>query len=137
MQKFYFIGCFSALVLLVMACASSTPLPAAYGPAIKIDAASLFAEYDKDDIAADQKYKGKQLEVTGTITAFGSDLFGNPTVLFSIDDKRMLGVLATFGKDKADAIAALSAGQKITILSVGDGMRIHVQVKYASVKADS
>lgn len=145
MRTVYFVGCVTALVILAMACSLSpvtssdsklSPAPGA-SPAvtvpIRIDAASLFSEYDTNDIAANLKYKGKQLEVSGVITGIGSDMFGNPTVLFGVKDGGRVGVLSTFGKDTAASVAALSKGQKVTILGVCDGLRIYVQLKYAAI----
>lgn len=135
----YFAGCVTALVILVMACSPSpvTSPSAGTSPAvtvpIKIDAAILFSEFDKNDIAANLKYKGKQLEVSGVITDIGSDMFGNPTVLFGMNGGERTGVLAVFGKDTAASVGTLSAGQKVTILGVCDGLRIYVQLKYASI----
>ncbi|GEM_PF-2148178 len=139
MRTFCFSG-FIILALLAIACSSSTPLPSSepnttvripiFTPSvtpiyrlletfsIKVDAPALFSEYEANEVAGDQKYKGKQLEVSGIVTGFGTDLFGNPTVLFGISAGGYSGVEAVFEKDKASDIAALSKGQKITILGI-------------------
>ncbi len=139
MRVVYLAGFIAALVVFLAACSPSgeTPPGGASSPAetapIKMDVETLVAEYDKNDAAANVKYKGKQMEVTGVITGFGSDLFGNPTVFFSISEERRTGMLVTFDKSKADTVRALSEGQRVTILGVCDGLRIYVQLKYASV----
>lgn len=138
------IGCFTAIVILDMACSSTTenqqgntllptatPSPAA--DPIKIDVKDLMAEYEKNDITANAKYKGKQLEVSGTVFGFGSDLFGNPTLFFAVNESDTIGLIATFGKDKIDTLTAISKGQRVTVRGQGDGLRIHVQIKYASI----
>ena len=145
LRTVYFVGCVTALVILTMACSSSpvtssdsklSPAPGASPVVtvpIRIDATSLFSEYDTNDTAANSKYKGKQLEVSGVITDIGSDMFGNPTVLFGMKDGERTGVLSIFGKDTAASVAGLSEGQKVTILGVCDGLRIYVILKYAAI----
>lgn len=41
---------------------------------IVISAVDLWNAYDENEVSADQKYKGKQLEVTGSIDDIGKDI---------------------------------------------------------------
>ena len=46
---------------------------------IRITALDLIAEYEANEIAADQKYEGTILDITGTIDDFGEDILGRNT----------------------------------------------------------
>src|SRR5690606_6143056 len=45
---------------------------------LEVSAAQLASAYDRNTVAADQKYKGKRLKVTGVVDSINTDLFGNP-----------------------------------------------------------
>ena len=91
---------------------ADTPAPAP--AAIKITARALSQEYQANEVAADGKYKGKMLEVTGKVEAIGKDILDDPYVALAGAD-----LLATvqFGFTKADneQLAQLSKGRTITI----------------------
>ena len=47
---------------------------------LEASAAQLASAYDRNTVAADQKYKGKRLKVTGVVDSINTDLFGNPYI---------------------------------------------------------
>lgn len=49
-------------------------------PVIEISAAALYVEYDRNEIAADEKYRDKLLQVFGRIEDFGKDILDAPYV---------------------------------------------------------
>ena len=55
-------------------------------PSVKISASRLYKEYDANEIAADQKYKGKIIEVTGVIRDIGNDIMNNAYVTLAGDE---------------------------------------------------
>jgi len=77
---------------------------------IKISAQDLYQAYKDNAVAADQKYKDKQVEVTGTIYDFGTDVFGHPYFTFG-----MLETQAVFGQNAASQLANLQKGQAVTV----------------------
>jgi hypothetical protein len=60
---------------------AKTPSPAPLEPLIKISVADLALEYEKNAVAADVKYRGKLIELEGTIGEFGRDLSGNSYII--------------------------------------------------------
>ncbi|MGA2367819.1 MAG: hypothetical protein ABSF74_04530 [Dehalococcoidia bacterium] len=50
---------------------------------ITIDAGSLCGEYKANQVAADLKYKGKIITVTGTIDSIGTEIMGHPYIVVS------------------------------------------------------
>lgn len=61
--------------------------------AMKVDYKVLHKEYMDNPIAADEKYKGKILELTGPIDTIDREIAGNPYVTFEIELLEMLELL--------------------------------------------
>lgn len=89
-------------------------------PAIAITAARLYAEYDANEIAADQQFKGKRLEVTGSVGSINSDIADNPVVTLSVNDQFGFGSVDVRGV-AADVAAGLHQGQILTFICLSDG----------------
>jgi len=77
---------------------------------IKISAGDLYQEYKDNSVAADQKYDGKRVEVTGTIYDFGTELLGRPYITFGF-----LETQAVFSKSCASQLAEFQKGQEIVV----------------------
>jgi len=95
--------------------AADVAVPA--GNALEVSTATLFQDYQDNEIAADAKYKGKALVVSGTIEAIASDFSNKPIVQLSA---------GSFGQVHAsdlplDVAAGLKKGQKITLACTGGG----------------
>src|ERR1700736_1804386 len=50
----------------------------AYGGVITILANALYRAYDANEVAADEKYKGKSVKITGKVQNIGKDILGSP-----------------------------------------------------------
>lgn len=92
--------------------------PKAEEPAIAVTSLELAAAYEENEIAADQKYKGKRLEVTGTITGIDSDLMDKPVVQLETKNPFMSAGASGLPVEVA---ATLKKGQKITLICTGNG----------------
>lgn len=85
--------------------------------AIAIDARALHAAYSANEVAADGQYKGKPLQVSGSIEAIDSGIGDEPIVRLSAGDFDSVHV-----KGLSSSLAAsLQKGQQITVLCTGDG----------------
>ena len=94
-----------------------------------MDANDLFAQYDANEVAADQKYKGKIVVVTGDIQSISKSLLNTPEL--TIGDATILGaVTCTFDKSFDPALAMLAKGQPISA-------RGTVEMKLGSVVLDN
>lgn len=90
--------------------AQTTPPPAA----IKVDAKKLSADYEANEVSADNQYKGKIIEVSGTIKDIGKDILDDPYV--SLETGNIIfGVQCMFDKSDAGLLANLAKTQKITL----------------------
>jgi hypothetical protein len=81
---------------------------------IEVQAATLYADYEANEVAADLKYKGRLLTVEGEVEKIGKDLLDNPYV--SLKGSGFFGVQCMFSKDKVRELAGVSKGMIDTIV---------------------
>lgn len=86
--------------------------------AIKITARELFKAYSANEVAADSKFKGKPIEITGVVESISSDITDEPVV--QLAGGEMFQMVHANGLDTATA-AGLSKGQEITLACTGAG----------------
>lgn len=100
---------------------------------IAVDAVDLWNEYDENEVSADQKYKNKQLEVTGKIDDIGKDIFDSIYITLKTDD--MIGSVQVYFSDKdAESVAKLAKGDKVTVVGKGSGKSLtNVIIKKATI----
>lgn len=80
---------------------------------MKMDYKVLHKDYMDNPIAADEKYKGKVLELTGQVDIIDREIAGNPYVTFEVD--LLEDVRITFKKSEESKVTKLVKGQTITI----------------------
>ena len=110
-------------ILFILGCGGSstespTPAKAAEKP-IAVEAKALTKEYDENELAADGKYKGKLLTVSGKISDI-AETFGSVTV--SLEGHQFLQtVMCTFESSEKSKVAALKKGSQVTLIGTGEG----------------
>lgn len=78
--------------------------PAVFGgDTLRISAAKLYKAYDRDSAAADKKYKGKEVIVSGTVDKIDKDVLGNSYVRLRAKDS--FGVQCNFAPADVEQIA--------------------------------
>lgn len=92
--------------------AKAEPAPAP--EVIKVTAVAMYADYEANEVAADQKYEGKEIEVTGTISTIGKDIMDEPYVALKTNSP-IFTVQCMFDKSNADALVTLKENQVITL----------------------
>lgn len=99
--------------------------------AIKVTASNLAKEYEDNEIAADQKYKGKIVEITGTIKSI-EEMLGSKFV--TIEGNQILSdIQCFFDKSKESELATLQKNKSITVRGKVDGKSINVGVKECEI----
>jgi len=102
-------------------------------PIIKVSALQLYSDYDANEVSADNKYKGKTLQVSGVVGEIRKDFTNNIIVELKVSDI-FKKVDCRFGKDNSET-ADLSKGQKVTILGKCSGFILKsVQLKECSIQ---
>ena len=81
---------------------------------ITISAIELYNQFDNNKIAAEDAYKGKTIQVSGTIEKI-DESWGIPYVSIRADDYGWCTVNCNFEKEDKSELAGLNSGQKITI----------------------
>lgn len=90
---------------------------AASASALEVTASTMFSDYQDNEIAADGKYKGKALLVSGTVDSISSDFMDKPVVQLSA---KPFGFVQASDLPK-DVAASLKKGQKVTLACTGNG----------------
>lgn len=99
---------------------------------VAVNAADLLREFKADADAADKKYAGKYLELTGTVERTGRGKEGAFVVLNGGDEAAKVKVECFFeymDRNQEGRILRLPKGQTITIRGEFDGQVSHVQVR--------
>lgn len=87
---------------------------------LEVSPQQIYRDYDSNQIAADNKYKGKLLKVTGTVDSINSDFVDEAVV--EITAGGFLETVSAEGDSNfTNTAATLSKGQEITVLCRGAG----------------
>lgn len=114
--------------------AASAALPAASPPEL-IHSNKLIAAYDKNEVAADNTYKGRRLRVVGKIRSIGKDITDDPFVTIG---EAFSGVNCYFDSEHAGVIAMLSKGQSIVFEGDCSGLTIgSVILRHCSIPSEA
>ena len=87
---------------------------------VAVTARELFSAYESNEVAADKQFKGKMLEVTGTISSIDSG-FGDGAIVQLSTGNDFQSVSAQGDDSFTDVAATLSKGQQVTMICKGDG----------------
>ncbi|MEK2606062.1 OB-fold protein [Burkholderia arboris] len=90
---------------------------------VSVTASALFTACDKNEVSADQKYKGKALAVGGTVQSIDKDAFDNIVVKLKTSNQFM-PVNAYLSKEHEALAASLEKGQKVSWVREGAGRLI-------------
>lgn len=81
---------------------------------IEVTANNLYSEYEANEVAADRKYKGNTIIVSGEIQKIAKEILGKPYVILG-GEGFLDGVQCVFDRNQEGAVAKLSKGQSINI----------------------
>lgn len=137
------LGCILALVIIgsIFGNKDSTPgtsssstteisSPSVAQPDYLVSPQQIVAEYDANEIAADNKYKGKIVRITARVEDIGKDIMDSPYITFSDNQQfSTRGVQCYFKKSEAAKLADVRKGQQVTIQGKVDGLLMNVFVK--------
>jgi hypothetical protein len=123
-----------AIALLAAGCARTLPDQdlriTEATPHIKLSADILWKDYQSDRQAADSKYHGKAVLVTGVVTGIEKPSLVAPVVMFGQVDGKAPGVQANLLTDTAaQVLAGLEPKQRITLKCFCDGLSTNVILK--------
>ena len=97
---------------------------------ITFTAGDLIAAYEKNEVAADQNFKGQSFYITGYVDHVGKDILNDSYLTFKAGND-FRGVQC-YVEDQ-DVLAQLKPGQRITVYGECDGLSMNVQIKNAKI----
>ena len=97
-------------------------------PAFKVSARQLSADYEANGVAADGKYKGKVLQVTGVVNTIDRDIMDKIYVTLK-GDQYFGDIQCFFAESHVGTASQLSKGQTITVKGKCDGKLMNVMLK--------
>jgi len=99
---------------------------------IKISATKLYEDYKANEVAADTKYKGKMLEISGTVDDVKKDIVDTMYVTLK-GDEYFGSVQCYFDNKYTSQLANLQKGQQLTITGKCNGLMMNVLVKNCEI----
>jgi hypothetical protein len=100
---------------------------------IAVTARELYAAYEKNEIAADDQYKKKLLEVSGTVGSIGKDILDDMFVTLKTDN--IFGTVQCMLEDSEKSKAAsLNEGQSIVVQGRNDGKLGNILLRRCVIK---
>lgn len=83
-------------------------------PSYTLSANQLYRDYKDNEVAADQKYKGRIVVVSGTIQSIGKDILDQAYIVIG-GEGFLDGVQCMFTKGEESSVARLSNGQRVAV----------------------
>ena len=122
---------FLALLIILAACETEFGIAesiAEEDPEFRITAVELASEYEADETAAKEKYKGKVIVVTGVISEIYRGFLYTPYV--DLEG----GVRCNFSDTEDPVMRELKQGQQISMKGQGDRVFIGVELRGCTVE---
>ena len=121
----------TVLLAMLVACQTETGVAkeiADKDPTFEISAVQIVAEYASSESAADDKYKGEVILVTGVISEVYRGFLYTPYV------ELKAGVRCNFSDNEDPVMAALSVGQTVSMKGQGDRLLFGVELRGCTVE---
>ena len=90
-------------------------------PLPEYSAQQMAADYERNTVAADQRYKGKRFKVTGVGDSINTDLFGNPYVTLRGGVNQFMEPQFELDSAHRNYAAGLQQGMRISLACRGRG----------------
>jgi hypothetical protein len=121
--------CGMVLLAALLACkssSSSAPKPAE----VTVPVAELLLHYKSNEVAADQRFKGKRVRTTGVVSEIKKDIVDDIYVTIGTGaELEFPQVQAFFPDSLASKAAGLTSGQTITVDCDCEGLMMNVLMK--------
>ncbi len=95
-----------------------------------VSAKELVGAYDENEVAADIKFKGQMVSVSGEVRSIGKDLMDQPYVSIRPGDQfAVRGVQCFFASTDAHRLARMRKGDTVTLMGKCGGLMVNVLLK--------
>ena len=89
---------------------------------VDVTPASLWKAFNENEVAAEDTYKGKVVNIKGAIKSIMTNSAGNPQVSFTVGRNVVHEVQCEFSKDARGEIGKLKKAQNVSIIGVCQGL---------------
>lgn len=90
---------------------------------IEISANDIYSAFQENEIAADEKFNGKLVKITGIISSINSSgILTSANILLSVDGSFFGCVQCNFNSTNSKALANIEKGQSVTIIGTCGGL---------------
>ncbi|MDO5562202.1 MAG: zinc ribbon domain-containing protein [Synergistaceae bacterium] len=101
---------------------------------IVVGVEKICEDYEKNEVAADQKYKGKLVQIVGRVDDIKKDIADNLYVTLKRTKQFQISQPQCFFDDEHEnRLANLQKGQKITLIGRVEGLMMNVLIKDAQL----
>lgn len=103
----------------------STAPEAPKTPEVTVTSPVLAKAYKDNEVAADQKYKGKLIEISGKVTGVDNGTFDNEIIVkLSDGEYDFTGPMCYMKPSEHDKVINYSKGQQVTLIGTGNSATI-------------
>lgn len=90
-------------------------------PQVTVTSANISKEYTENEVAADEKYKGKIIEISGKVYSIDNGISDNEIIIRLSDGKYDINNSWCYMKEsEREKAIALKKGQQVTLIGTGD-----------------
>jgi hypothetical protein len=103
-------------------------------PATEVPLATLLSAYEKNELSADNTYKGKRIKTSGTVDSIAKDFLDDPYMTVGTGkDFEIPQVHCHLTKEAAEKAAKLSKGATVTIQGEVKGLTMNVRLDECTI----
>ena len=86
-------------------------------PTYTVTAFEMAGEYKANEVAAEAKYKGKLVEISGTVDTIGNDALDTPFIAFATENQYEIinRIQCMFSRNDITTLSGVSKGERITL----------------------
>ena len=88
-------------------------------PAVIVTSAELVSAYSENEVAADAKYKGKDVEVSGMVSNISNGI-SDDDLIVTLEGKGFNSVMCNLAHTESKKATSLKKGQKIALVCTGN-----------------
>jgi hypothetical protein len=104
-------------------------------PSYTLSTNQLENDYKANEVAADMKYKGHIVVVSGTIKSIGKDIMDQAYIVIDGENESLFsGVQCMFTKDEEPSVARLSKGEYVTVKGEVSGGKMGVLLHKCTIQ---
>jgi hypothetical protein len=93
---------------------------------VSVGAVRLWRDYQENEVAADTRYKGKRLSVTGTVVSVERDATDGSPVLHLLSGNPIFLTMATLDRAFLPDAAELKKGDQVVVRCIGAGQMMRM-----------